>query len=101
VRGTRVEYRDALYQACGVAVELDGRVAHPGDLRWRDIRRDNAALADGVMTLRCGWTDVTERPCLVARQVADALRRRGWERRGPALPRRVPRLSRQLRPGAA
>ena len=78
VRGARIEYRDVLYQSCGVAVELDGRVAHPGDLRWRDIRRDNAALADGVITLRYGWTDVTEHPCAVARQVADVLRRRGW-----------------------
>ena len=77
-RGTRVGYRDALDQSCGVAVELDGRVAHPGDLRWRDIRRDNAALTDGVVTLRYGWTDVTERPCVVARQVADVLQRRGW-----------------------
>jgi very-short-patch-repair endonuclease len=77
-RGTRVEYRDALYQAFGVAVELDGQAAHPGDLRWRDIRRDNAALADGIITLRYGWTDVTERPCQVAAQVAGVLRQRGW-----------------------
>jgi hypothetical protein len=77
-RDARVEYRDALYQAFGVVVELDGQVAHPGDLRWRDIRRDNAALADGVITLRYGWTDVTERPCHVAAQVGEVLRRRGW-----------------------
>jgi hypothetical protein len=87
MRGTRVEYRDALYQSYDVAVELDGRVAHPGDLRWRDIRRDNAALADGVITLRYGWTDVTGHPCAVARQVAEVLRRRGWT--GPIRPCRA------------
>ena len=100
VRGTRVEYRDARYQACGVAVELDGRVAHPGDLRWRDIRRDNAALADGVMTLRYGWTDVTERPCLVARQVADVPGgAAGKARSGPAPP--AAPLQPAAEPGAA
>jgi hypothetical protein len=78
LRATRSEYRDALYEEFGVAVELDGQVAHPGDLRWRDIRRDNAALADGIITLRYGWTDVTERPCLVAAQIAEVLRQRGW-----------------------
>jgi hypothetical protein len=78
LRGTRAEYRDVLYQAFGVAVELDGVAAHPGDLRWRDIRRDNAAVADRVITLRYGWADVTERRCQVAAQVADVLRRRGW-----------------------
>ena len=61
-----------------MAVEPDGVAAHPGDLRWRDIRRDNAAVADGVITLRYGWADVTERRCQVAAQVADVLRRRGW-----------------------
>jgi hypothetical protein len=78
VRGTRIEYRDALYQPYGVAAELDGRAAHPGDLRWRDIKRDNAALADGIITLRYGRTDVAEYPCLAAAQVAEVLRRRGW-----------------------
>jgi hypothetical protein len=60
-----------LYEQYAVAVELDGRAAHPGDLRWRDIRRDNAAAADGVITLRYGWLDVSQRPCLVAAQVTE------------------------------
>jgi very-short-patch-repair endonuclease len=76
-RGTRNEYRDVLYEGYDVAVELDGRAAHPGDTRWNDIRRDNAAAADGVLTLRYGWTDISQRPCLVASQVAQALRQRG------------------------
>jgi very-short-patch-repair endonuclease len=76
-RESRTEYRDVLYEAYGVAVELDGRAAHPGDRRWPDIRRDNAAAADGVLTLRYGWLDVSEHPCLVAAQVARVLQRRG------------------------
>jgi hypothetical protein len=77
-RGTRTEYRDVLYGEYGVAVELDGRAAHPGDMRWSDIHRDNAAAADGIITVRYGWLDVSQRPCLVAAQVAEVLRRRGY-----------------------
>jgi hypothetical protein len=82
-RGTRTEYRDVLYDEYDVAVELDGRAAHPGDRRWLDIYRDNAAAADGVLTLRYGWVDVTQRPCLVAAQVAEVLRRRGFSTARP------------------
>jgi hypothetical protein len=82
-------YRDVLYDEYAVAVELDGRVAHPGDQRWPDIQRDNAAAADGIVTLRYGWFDVTENPCQVAAQVTRVLRQRGFTRaRGcsPACP---------------
>ena len=77
-RGTRSEYRDALYDEYCVVVELDGRAAHPGDMRWPDIHRDNAAAADGVMTLRYSWLDVSQHPCLVAAQIAQVLQRRGY-----------------------
>ncbi len=70
-------FRDVLYDEYGLTVELDGRAAHPGDTRWKDIRRDNAAVADGLMTLRFGWDDLRARPCLVADQVYRALRRSG------------------------
>jgi hypothetical protein len=73
-----VIYRDVLHEQYAVAVELDGRAAHPGDQRWPDIQRDNAAVADGILTLRYGWFDVSERPCEVAAQVARVLRRRGY-----------------------
>ena len=76
--GQRNIYRDVLYDQYGLAVELDGRAAHPGDQRWRDIQRDNAAAADGILTLRYSWFEVTERPCQVASQVARALRLRGY-----------------------
>jgi Transcriptional regulator, AbiEi antitoxin len=74
----RTAYRDALYADFGVVVETDGVVAHPLEERWRDQHRDNAAIVDGLVTLRYSWTDVTQRPCLVAAEVAKALRRRGW-----------------------
>ena len=76
-RGGRIEYRDVLYEDYNLAVELDGRAAHPGDTRWNDIRRDNAATAAGVSTLRYGWSDVSQHPCVVAAQVVAALRRSG------------------------
>jgi very-short-patch-repair endonuclease len=71
-------------------VETDGGVAHPVQERWRDIHRDNAAAADGIMTLRYSWSDIAQRPCHVAAQVARVLRRRGWRGTvhacGPACP---------------
>ena len=78
IRDRRTEYRDALYAQYKVVVELDGRLAHPGEARWRDIRRDNAAAADGNITLRYGWRDVTAHPCGTAGELARVLIRRGW-----------------------
>jgi hypothetical protein len=71
-------YRDAQYRRYRLIVELDGRANHPDEQRWSDQRRDNAAAAEGVVTLRYGWTDVTERACQTAREVGTALARRGW-----------------------
>jgi hypothetical protein len=67
--GERTEYRDVLYEEYGTCVELDGRLAHPAEARWRDIRRDNAVAADGGATLRYGWLDVTTRVCETAAEV--------------------------------
>ncbi len=78
VSGGRIRYRDALYADFGVAVETDGRVAHPLEERWQDHHRDNAAAVDGLVTMRYSWTDVTQRSCVVAAEVAATLRRRGW-----------------------
>jgi hypothetical protein len=74
-------FRDALYRRYRLIVELDGRANHPDEQRWSDQRRDNAAAAEGVITLRYGWADVTERACETAREVGAALAGRGW--RGP------------------
>jgi hypothetical protein len=89
-RGTRTEYKDALYEEFGVGVELDGKLAHPPEAHWHDRHRDNAAAVSGIITLRYGWPDVIRRPCRVAAQVAAVLRQRGWHGRprpcGPACP---------------
>lgn len=77
-RGDRTEYRDTLYEEYGLIVELDGRLAHPGDTRWADIARDNAAAAEGLTTLRYGWLPVTGSPCQVAAEVAKLLTVRGY-----------------------
>jgi very-short-patch-repair endonuclease len=81
------EVRDVLYQEYATVVELDG-LAHLRRI-LRDMRRDNAALLDGLVSLRFGWTDVSERPCRVAWQVAALLVARGWS----GLPTRCPRCA--------
>lgn len=86
--GRRNRYLDDLYRDFGVCVELDGRAAHPAESRWRDIHRDNASAAIGIVTLRYGWADIATEPCRVAAEIAQVLRQRGWEGRlracGPA-----------------
>jgi len=77
--GGRTRYLDNHYREFGVAVELDGHAAHPVAARWRDIRRDNASAEAGIVTLRYGWADVTAGPCRVAAEVAQVLRRQGWQ----------------------
>jgi hypothetical protein len=78
VRDRRKNYRDNRYEAYRVCVELDGRIAHPDDKRWQDRRRDNAAAAEGLVTLRFTWADVTRQPCRTAWLVARALQQGGW-----------------------
>jgi hypothetical protein len=86
VRDGRRGYRDVLYEEYGVAIELDGRLAHPAESRWRDIRRDNAAAAEGISTLRFGWLDITRDPCAVAAQITSALCQRGFMGGRPCRP---------------
>lgn len=76
--GNRTRYMDNHYREFGVVVELDGQASHTVEARWRDIHRDNASAAVGMITLRYGWTDVADDSCRVAREVAAVLRRRGW-----------------------
>ena len=54
VRSGRPCYLDDFYADWLGGVELDGLVAHPPGERWRDFRRDNAGVADGIVTLRYG-----------------------------------------------
>jgi predicted transcriptional regulator of viral defense system len=74
----KVVYRDVYYEEYQLAVELDGRTAHPDDEWWRDRQRDNQAKARGVETARYGWRDVYAHPCETALLQAQILRRRGW-----------------------
>jgi hypothetical protein len=71
-------FRDVFYDAFGLVVELDGRLGHRGDGRLRDLRRDNTTTLRGERTLRYGWLDVSEEPCLTAFQVAAGLALGGW-----------------------
>jgi len=74
----KVVYRDAYYEEFQLAVELDGRLAHPDEERWRDSQRDNQAGARGVETCRYGWRDIYAHACETALLQAQILRRRGW-----------------------
>jgi len=74
-------YRDAYYEEYQVAVELDGRLAHPDEERWRDSHRDNEASAEGVRTCRYTWRDVYGHPCKTALLQARILRQHGWQGR--------------------
>jgi predicted transcriptional regulator of viral defense system len=74
----RVVYRDAYYDRYKLAVELDGRNAHPDDDRWQDHRRDILAGTQGVQTCRYTWRDVYLHPCETAARQAQILRQRGW-----------------------
>jgi hypothetical protein len=76
--GGKQVFRDVRYHKYWLLVELDGKASHPDEQRWKDKRRDNAAAADGYISLRYGWADVHERACETAAEVAAVLRRQGW-----------------------
>ena len=57
-----------------LVIELDGRLGHDSAAGvWRDMERDNQHALSGRTVLRFGWSDVVDRPCGVAKQVAAAL----------------------------
>ncbi len=97
-QGGHRQYRDVLYEAYRTVIELDGRLAHPGDTRWRDIHRDNAAALDGITTLRYGWFDVTQTPCRVAAEIAMVLAGRGFTGARPCSSRCLVSVVEQWRP---
>jgi very-short-patch-repair endonuclease len=88
VTGSRTRYVDNLYEEAKVAVELDGQAAHPPEQRWADSHRDNEHASLGIVTVRYNWSDVTNRPCAVAAEVAALIQMRGTavrlRRCGPA-----------------
>jgi hypothetical protein len=69
---------DVGYDEYQVLVELDGRKGHEGVEQFRDMRRDNRFALIEWITLRYGWYDVVNRPCVVAFEIAAALIARGW-----------------------
>lgn len=76
--GHRVS-RDAVYEECGLVVELDGRLFHDSaDQRNRDLDRDLDAAVAGRFTVRVGWGQVFDRPCATAVRIGALLRARGW-----------------------
>src|SRR5215469_1454021 len=77
-QGPRSAYLDNLYADFGLAIELDGLVAHPAETRWLDMRRDNYFAGSGIITMRYCWADIKGRPCEVASEIARVLRQRGW-----------------------
>jgi predicted transcriptional regulator of viral defense system len=74
----KTAYRDVYYEEYKLAVELDGRLAHPDEERGRDQRRDNHGHASDVLTTRYDWQDVTSLRCQTALLQARILRLRGW-----------------------
>jgi hypothetical protein len=80
--GKQSQWSDVSYGAYGLIVELDGRIGHEADSRFRDHKRDNySTAAEGCDTLRYGWADADHRPCEVAAEVATVLGRNGWHGR--------------------
>ena len=77
-------YRDVIYEAYDLVVELDGRLFHDtASARDRDLERDLDASLAGLATVRLGWGQVHLRACLTASKLAKLLVRRGWD--GPLL----------------
>ena len=75
----KVVYRDAYYEEYQVAVELDGRLAHPEDERWRDVYAHpcETALLQAQILRGRGWPG-TPKPCSAGCPVgATFSRRRG------------------------
>jgi very-short-patch-repair endonuclease len=72
------EYRDIEYEACGLVIELDGRLNHDSwEAENRDADRDLADAADGKVTIRLRWRQVFATPCQTAGRIEAVLRQRG------------------------
>jgi very-short-patch-repair endonuclease len=72
-------YRDVVYQAQGLVVELDGRTFDDNArARDRDLDRDLEVAVDGLTTIRIGWGQAVGRPCATAEKIGRILDRLGW-----------------------
>lgn len=72
-------FRDVVYDANDLIVELDGRLFHDSAAaRDRDLERDLDASIDGRLSVRLGWGQVVSRPCATAAKIGALLAQRGW-----------------------
>ena len=69
---------DNYYEAYELIIELDSQSYHRGLAAARDVERDTVHSRNGILTLRYTWSDITDRPCQTAREIAMVLARRGW-----------------------
>jgi hypothetical protein len=78
-----VRYLDNFYEAFRLCVEIDGRLTHPPEQKWRDADRDSDNLfRDDVQTIRLGLLHVTSGRCAQAAKLATLFIRRGWDGAG-------------------
>jgi len=72
-------YRDVTYVEQGLVIELDGRLFHDSsEARDADLDRDLDAAVDRLQTVRIGWGQVYDRPCVTAQRIGALLTARGW-----------------------
>jgi Transcriptional regulator, AbiEi antitoxin len=75
-----VRFLDNFYEAFRLCVEIDGRLTHPPEQKWRDADRDSDNLfRDDVQTIRLGLRHVTSGRCVQAAKLARLFIRRGWD----------------------
>ncbi|KRA31249.1 MULTISPECIES: type IV toxin-antitoxin system AbiEi family antitoxin domain-containing protein [unclassified Nocardioides] len=80
-------YRDVVYLAFGLIIELDGRLHHSGIRnRDRDLERDLDAAVAGRDTVRLGWGQVFGGECQTAPRIGALLQQRGWKGAASACP---------------
>ena len=85
-------YRDVDYRRYGQLVELDGRLFHDNAVaRDHDLDRDLDAALAGRHTVRLGWGQVFDRPCLTAMRIGALLQARGWTGSPTSCPQCSPR----------
>jgi hypothetical protein len=78
-----VRFLDNFYEAFKLCVEIDGRLTHPPEQKWRDADRDSDNLfRDDVQTIRLGLRHVTSSRCAQAARLATLFIRRGWDGEG-------------------
>lgn len=76
-RGRR-RWLDALWEAAGIIVEIDGSHHMDAAQWWDDMDRENSLKLDGYLVLRFTAFVVRHHPDYVAAQIRDAFRKSGY-----------------------